>query len=101
METKETINIFSGISGEYEKVFDNYYNKACLSIGLSVSSGSVSAKGRLSPDDSLHDLSFVDYSSGEITDTASQGLFTVLGSENLYSIVFIGENADAYAKFLF
>lgn len=101
METKETVRLFNSESKEIEKVFNNNYNKACLGIGLSVEEGTVKVKGRLSEEDSLHDLSLIDYSSGEITNIASNGLFTVMGSEILHSIVFIGENASAHAKFIF
>lgn len=101
METKETVMLFDTQSGEKEKVFENNYNKACVSIGLSVTQGSVRAQGKLSPDDEYHELSFVDYRTGEITDTASDGIFTVLGSEVLHSIRYIGEDTTAYAKYLY
>lgn len=100
MEIKETVEIFNRESGQKEKIFNNNYNKACLAIGLSVSEGSVRVKGRLSENDSLHDLSLVNFSTCEITNEASDGLFSVIGSEVLHSIVFIGENAKAYAKLI-
>lgn len=101
MEAKETTRLFDAQSGQKEIIFDNNYNKACLGIGVSVTSGKITAQGRISETDSLHELTFVNYRSGEITETAEDGIFTVLGSEMLHSIVFTGDNADAYAKFLF
>lgn len=96
--------IFNSETGTKTYVLTNIPNNAnaCESIGLSVESGSVTVTGKMTEDDTAQAYGLINLATGEITDTATTGAYSVLGAENLYSVTFTAtESTEATAKFLY
>ena len=97
--------IFDGESGEKEFILVNTpdNNNACVSIGLSVVGGSVEVVGKVTKDGAEMSLGMINLETAGITSLATEGgMFSVLGTETLYSVKFIaGLNTTATAKFIY
>ena len=102
MTVEKTELVFNNESGAKAVSLGFVSNNACINAGLSVISGSVTAKGKISQDDEEHDLGFIDLLTGEITDEAGVGIYSLLGCELLHSITFYAaENSTAVLKYLY
>lgn len=104
MRINKIEKIFNGNTGNKTVILTNIPNSAnaCMSIGINVESGSLTVTGKMTEDDTSQAYGLIDLATGEITDTATTGAYSVLGAENLYSVTFTATAAtEATAKFLY
>lgn len=102
MTIELTQKVFDSQSGEKTVILSDNANNACIQAGFSVTSGSVTVKGKINENDENHNLGFLNLLTGEIGSVASEGIYSLLGCEMLHSVTFSAETTSSVtAKFLY
>lgn len=101
MVVKRTETIFDNTSGTKQYKLDSF--NACQEIAISVKSGSLSVSGIMNKgDNSVQNFGLINLLTGEITDAATPGAYSILGGETLYEVIFTASgNTVATAKFIY
>lgn len=101
MKLARTEKIFNSETGTKTFILGCECAYSSDEIAVSVDDGKITATGKLDKDSASFSIGFMNLQSGEICSEAEDGIFSVIGSETLYSITFSAESkATATVKIL-